>query len=121
MSSSSASTLGEPVDERPGTALARSEPPQRDADGVAAAAVAGERLVGERPRRARCATALAERVLDRVERRVLVGIVDGGGVELGELEAGEVDLARPRPLVAAECRQLGVELGDPGPGGAQRR
>ena len=46
---------------------------------------------------------------------VLVGIVDAGGVQLGELEAGQVELPGPGPVVATERRQLGVELGDPRP------
>ena len=63
----------------------------------------------------RCSTALANVSSSTSSERLFVGIVEGGGVELGELEARQVELTGPRPLVAPKCRQLGVELGDPRP------
>ena len=54
-------------------------------------------------------------VLEHLECGVLVGIVDGGGVQLGQLETRQIELTGPCPVVAPECRQLGVELGDPRP------
>ena len=51
---------------------------------------------------------------------VLVGVVDAGGVELVDLEPQQIDLAGPGPLVAAERREFGVDLGEPRPCGSQR-
>ena len=89
-------------------------------DGVAAAAVVGEHRRARRRRPRRCATASASASSSTLEHGVLVGVVERGGVELGDLEAEQVDLAGAGPLVAAERGQLGVELGQPGPRGAQR-
>ena len=55
-----------------------------------------------------------------VERGVLVGARERRRVELVDLVAQKVDLACPRPFVTSECRQLGIDLRDGRPGGAQR-
>ena len=47
------------------------------------------------------------------ERDVLGRVVDAGGVDLVDLEAQQVDLARAGAVVAAERRELGVERARP--------
>ena len=88
-------------------------------DRVSPAAVTGEHLVGGTAGET-VLLGVGERVLLHLQHGVLVRVVDGGGVELGDLEPGEVELAGPGPLVATERGQLGVELGQPGARGAQR-
>ena len=120
-SSSSASSDAQPVgDARANGARPAERRPARRPTRVAATAVVGQRVVR------RCA-GLA--VADGVGERVLLGSSlrprpassSAGGVELVDLEPQQVDLPGPRPLVAAERGQLGVDLGQPGPRRPQRR
>ena len=98
--------LGERVDRR-GERLGR-------------AAVAAQRLerrlrrlaVGQRVGRA--ATPLGDSCI------VLAGVAELARVELGDLEPEQVDLAGAGLLVAAQRRQLGVDLGHAGAGRAER-
>ena len=60
-----------------------------------------------------------EGVLEHLERRLLTRVVDGRGIELGQLEACQVELPRPGPLVTADRRELGIDLGQPRPGRTQ--
>ena len=78
---------------------------RRRAGGVDRAAVGGERARRRGAAASRCAVGVGEQVLRRRERVVLVGVVEPGGVELVDLEAQQVDLARPARAVAAERRQ----------------
>jgi hypothetical protein len=52
---------------------------------------------------------------------LLVRVLEGGPVELVDLEPQEVELAGPRPLVAAEGGQRGVDVGELGLGRDERR
>ena len=54
---------------------------------------------------------VGEEVLLRLQRAVLLGIVDAGGGELGGLEPQQVDLAGTAALVAAQERQLVEDAG----------
>ena len=64
---------------------------------------------------------VGETVLFELERSVFVGVVEMGAVELVDLVPEEVDLARSSAFVAAECRELGLDLGNASAGLAQRR
>ena len=66
------------------------------------------------------ADGVAEQRLLGVETRILVGVDDVGPVELVELITEQVDLAGAHALVAPECGQFGVDLGQSGPRRAQR-
>ena len=57
---------------------------------------------------------VGEQRLLGLERDVFVGVVEPGGVDLVDLVAEQVDLARPGPGVATERGELGVELADRG-------
>ena len=57
----------------------------------------------------RCDSGVGEELLLGLERRVLVGVVEAGGVDLADLEAQQVELAGPGPVVAAEPGELGVD------------
>ena len=103
--------------------LERGAPHERrpcDSDRVDRSAVAGERVacLG-------CGFAMCDRVgqpiLFELERSVLVGGVELGTIELVDLVPEEVDLAGSRAFVAAECRELGLDLGDASVGLAQGR
>ncbi len=114
--------LGEQVAEALGCILERSPPvevAEGDTEPVAGAAVVdqcgeggdGSLAVGD---------GIGEYRLLAVEQLVLVGVADARGVELGDLEAEQVDLPRPGPLVAAERGEFGIDLGDRAASGAQR-
>ena len=110
--------VGEPV----GESAIRSPTGQRrgsGCEGVACATIARQHFVSGRPGGA-VVDGAGQRVLEHLQRRILVRVVDGRGIQLGKLEARQVEFSRPDPLVTAERRQLGVELGDTGPGCAQR-
>ena len=68
----------------------------------------------------RWATASASSVSSFGQLLVLAGVGDRRRVEFVDLEPQQVDLSGAGLLVAAQRRQLGVDLGDPGAGGAQR-
>ena len=74
----------------------------------------GQRVDGGRGRLA-VGDGVGQRVLLGVQRVVLVGIVEAGGVELVDLEAQQVDLPGPRPLVAAERGERGRRPRPPAP------
>ena len=63
---------------------------------------------------------IGQLVLQPLQLRVLVRTGDGGGVDVGNLVAQEVQLAGPRPLVAAHLAELGEYGADLLPGGLQR-
>ena len=88
-------------------------------DRVPPPAVTGEHLVGGIAGET-VLLGVGQRVLLHLQHGLLVRVVDGGGVELGDLEPGEVEFACAGSFVAAERGQLGVELGQPGARGAQR-
>ena len=60
-----------------------------------------------------------ERLL-RLERDVLRGVVEAGGVYLADLEAQQVELASAGPVVASEPGELGVDAPHLGAGGTVR-
>ena len=70
-------------------------------DGIGRTAVGGERRARRRARLAMHA-GVSQRVFLGIESVVLVGILDRGMTKLGDLKPVEVDLAGPRPFVAAE-------------------
>ena len=119
MSASSASTARSrcsrsPNGERPASA-ARAAPTASSAPASparASTATRGRLAVGGR---------VGQPVLLGLERAVLVGVVEGRGVELVDLVAQQVHLSRPRSRIATERRELGVELRDARPRGSQRR
>jgi hypothetical protein len=55
---------------------------------------------------------VGERVLARLELAILVGAGDGGGGDLVDLVAHQVELAGPGPLVAPHARQLVEQVVD---------
>jgi len=63
---------------------------------------------------------LGEHFLVAFERCFLIGVLQGGGVELGHLEAEEIDLAGSRPCVSAEGGQRFVDGADAGTGTFER-
>ena len=91
-----------------------------DSDRVDRSAVAGER-VARLGRSFAMRDRVGQPILFELERSVFVGGVELGAVELVDLVPEEVDLARSCALVAAECRELGLDLGDPSAGLAQGR
>ena len=68
----------------------------------------------------RCAAASASASSSAPSASSSSGSSSTGGVELVDLVAQQVDLARPGALVATERGELGVDLGDPGTRRAQR-
>ena len=85
------------------------------------AAVVAQQQVGRAASAAsRWATASARRSSSASSACVLVGSVERGGVELVDLEAEQVELAGPGPVVAAEAARAGVDLSQLGPGRLQR-
>ena len=103
----------------------RTAPDPATVDSAAASGIARAAVVGER--RVRGGAGLAVRRRRRPARprappaaSSSSGSSSAGGVELGDLEPQQVDLAGPCRAVAAERGQLGVELGEAGPRRAQR-
>ena len=92
---------------------------ERRGDGVAGAAVVEQGIVGGGAGLA-VADGVGQGVLGQLQADLLVGVVDRRGRQLVDLEPQQVDLPGPLALVAAERRQLGVELGQPGPRRPQR-
>ena len=85
----------------------------RRGERVACSTVVGEDRVGLGTRLA-VADGVGEGVLVGLEGALLVRVGEVGGGDLVDLEAEQVDLAGALPLVPAERRQLGVELGEAG-------
>ena len=92
---------------------------KRCTERIAGAVVTGESRVGGRARFA-MRNSVGEQRLFGIERIVLAGVGDAGGIEFGHLEAEQIDLARPQPFVPSEGGERRIDLGEPGPRGSQR-
>ena len=82
---------------------------------LVAAATVGAEGVERGGRRLAVGGGVGEGVLLGVEAIVLVGVVEGGRLQLRELVAQQVDLAGPGAGVAAQLGEAAVDLGQVGP------